>query len=148
MDLFTTFIEAADGALPINRVIDGKNILEMLRNGAVSPHKDFYYFFRTRIFAVRSGNWKLHLYARNLGPMGNPLATVRLTPPQLYDLSVDPGEQHTVAVEHPEIVERLTEMATSFHSSIDPVMKLPPASRSVLSGLTTQAPKNSNKVPK
>jgi hypothetical protein len=27
---------------------------------------------------------------------------------QLYDLSVDPGEQHNVWSEHPDIVDRLT----------------------------------------
>jgi arylsulfatase A len=148
MDLFTTLIEAAGGELPGDRVIDGKNILGMLRGAETSPHEDFYYFFRSRIFAVRSATWKLHLYARHLGPKGQALDAVKLSTPQLYDLAADSGEQHDLASRHPEIVQRLTGMAASFGGSIEPVMKLPPATKSFLSGITTHAPKSPDKVPK
>lgn len=147
MDLFTTFIQAAGGKRPGDRVIDGKNILGMLRDGEASPHEDFYYFFRRRIFAVRAANWKLHLQARNLDPRGQALGAVKLSPPRLYDLAADPGERRDVAMQHPEVVQRLTGMATSFGAGIEPAMKLPPATRSVFFGITTHAPKNSEKVP-
>jgi arylsulfatase A len=147
MDLFTTFIEAAGGQVPSDRVIDGKNIFGMLRDGEASPHKDFYYFFRSQIFAVRSGDWKLHLYARNLGPNGHALDPVKLSPPQLYDLAADVGERHDLAPEHPEIVQRLSGMATSFRAGIEPVMKLPAVTKSVFEGITTRAPKNPDKLP-
>ncbi len=148
MDLFTTFLDAAGVPVPADRVIDGKNILPMLVGSQPSPHEDFYYFFRSRVFAVRSGGWKLHLIARNVDAMGQPSDPVRLRKPQLYDLQKDPGEQHDVAAAHPEIVARLTEKATSFAAGITPVMKLPPASRSIVSGITTHAPKDPDKVPK
>jgi len=65
-----------------------------------------------------------------------------------YDLVADPGERRDLALNHPEIVQRLTSMAASFGAGIEPVMKLPAASRSIISGVTTHAPKNPDKVPK
>ena len=148
LDLFTTFLDAAGAPVPSDRVIDGKNILPMLAGEQPTPHEDFYYFFRNRIFAVRSGNWKLHLIVRNVDPMGRPADPLKLKRPQLFDLQKDPGEQNDVAARHPEVVARLSEKATSFAAGITPVMKLPPASRSVVSGITTHAPKDPEKVPK
>ncbi len=147
MDLFTTLIEAAGGQIPSDRVIDGRNILPLLDGAGGSPHSELYYYFRDRVFAVRSGPWKLHFYKRVLNARGRPRDPVRCEPPELYDLSSDISEQQNVAGEHPEIVARLTKLAQEFHASIEPVMKLPPPSRSVFGGLTTQAPKDPDKVP-
>jgi arylsulfatase A-like enzyme len=148
MDLFTTILDAAGAPVPSDRVIDGKNILPMFLGDQPSPHQDFYYFFRSRIFAVRSGNWKLHLFVRNVDSMGQATDPVKLKKPLLYDLEEDPGEQDDVAAQHPEIVARLSEKATSFAAGITPVMKLPPATRSFVSGITTHAPKDPEKLPK
>ena len=71
-DLFTTLIELAGGEIPSDREIDGKNIMAMLEGSADSPHSELYYYFRKRIFAVRSGEWKLHLFKRVVGPGGRP----------------------------------------------------------------------------
>ena len=51
------------------------------------------------IQAVRSGDWKL---VRFLGE-----------PPELYNLRTDLGEQHDVAQQHPDIVQRLTTLLES-----------------------------------
>jgi arylsulfatase A-like enzyme len=145
MDVFSTIIAEAGGEAPADRAIDGHNIMPFLQGRAESPRKDFYYYFRDKIFAVRSGRWKVHFLKRNLGPKGKPRNAVRCQPPELYDLSQDPGERSNVAAEHPEIVERLAKAAAVFHSGIKPVLHLPPASSSVFSGLVTQAPKGQRK---
>jgi hypothetical protein len=80
--------------------------------------------------------------------MGQATDPVKLKKPLLYDLEEDPGEQDDVAAQHPEIVARLSEKATSFAAGITPVMKLPPATRSFVSGITTHAPKDPEKLPK
>ena len=129
-----------------DREIDGRNILPMLNGESESPHNELFYYFRSRIFAVRLEHWKLHMFKRELGPKGKPKAAVRCE--ELYDLNADPGEKNNVASDHPDVVRLLTQRAMMFHAGIEPVMKLPPPSSSVVSGLVTQAPKKSVKVPR
>jgi arylsulfatase A len=147
MDLFTTTIELAGGKVPDDRVIDGRNILPMLEGKQDSPHDSFYYYFHGQVFAVRSGDWKLHLRKREVQKNGRPRDPRPCDPPELYNLAADLGEQHDVASEHPDIVGRLSEMAETFDAAVDTVMTLPSPSRSVFGGITTQAPKDPSKVP-
>jgi arylsulfatase A len=79
---------------------------------------------------VRMGDWKL--LRRNLNPI-----TKRKSAParesgatgattELYNLSMDPGEQKDVAAEHPEIVENLLALAKEQHipSKVFPIKEL------------------------
>lgn len=147
MDLFPTFIELAGGALPQDREIDGRDILGFLRGAEGSPHKQFYYYDHTRIFAVRSGDWKLHLWKRELARRGKLKQPVRCDPPELYNLREDPGERLDRAAEHPEITARLREDARAFHDSITPVMRLPTPKKAIFKGVLTPAPKT-NSLPR
>jgi arylsulfatase A-like enzyme len=69
-------------------------------------------------FTIREGAWKLLLWPGSGGwssPTPNPSQWLRvpaedisrLPKYQLYDLAHDPAEQHNLAAEHPEIVQRL-----------------------------------------
>ena len=145
-DLFTTLIELAGGEVPSDRDIDGKNIMPMLEGRARSPHSEVYYYFRKRMFAVRSGEWKLHLFKRVVGPGGRPSDPVRPKKPELYNLVNDPEESRDLAGRHPEIVERLSELGQSFQATVKPALRLPGRWRSISSGLTTQAPKSEKRA--
>ena len=105
-----------------------------------------YYYFRQRLFALRQGRWKLHLFKRELGPKGKPGPPVRCKEPELYDLSDDPAEKVNLAQNHPDLVAELAGRAREFHAGIEPVMKLPGPGRSVAAGIITQAPKSPHKV--
>ena len=122
MDLLPTFIAMAGAALPAGRTIDGRDISALMRGepGATSPHEAFYYYRETHLDAVRSGPWKLvfprpgrddseWLLSRTGAFLGELLEPV--TEVALYNLDADIGEQHNVAGEHPEIIERLTALA-------------------------------------
>jgi arylsulfatase A-like enzyme len=148
MDLFTTAIELAGGTVPGDRAIDGRNILPMLQGTQESPHDVLYYYSQGQVFAVRSGDWKLHFYKRELRENGPPRNPEACNPPELYNLARDAGEKDDVAGEHPEIVARLARLARDFDEAIEPVMKLPSPSWSVFKGITTQAPRDPSKVPK
>lgn len=98
MDLHPTLAEIAGAALPDDRIIDGRDILPLLRGdkGAASPHDAFFYYWMDNLEAVRDRRWKLHVRKRD----------TRMT--ALYDLHADPGETADVAERHPDIVADLT----------------------------------------
>ena len=108
--------------------------------GARPPHEALFFYSATALQAVRSGPWKLHFphpyitVAGEPGRGGKPsnfgkLAPASITqsgvegiatrhgyrieqiPLSLFNLDSDPGEEHNVAAEHPDIVARLSELA-------------------------------------
>ena len=107
MDLLPTFAGLAGAALP-GYPIDGKDIWPLMsgRPGAKTPHEAFFYYNNLGLQAVRSGQWKLILYA----PPGNPEGGDKQMPPELYDLQADISESKNVAPEHADIVARLTRL--------------------------------------
>lgn len=102
MDLLPTLAALGGGKVPTDRVIDGKDIRDLLldRPGAKSPHDRFFYYKRNDLGAVRSGPWKLF---RN---------------GQLYNLTDDIGETTNVAADHPEIVKQLTQYMDDFEAEM------------------------------
>ena len=115
LDILPTALEAAGIPLPPAALLDGESILEPVKTGAPPITKDrpFFWEFRDR-WAVRQGRWKL---VRN--PDATPLKSSSqiLTSgdsaadqPALFDLQSDPAEQHNVARENPEVLERLARL--------------------------------------
>ncbi|MGN6546585.1 MAG: sulfatase family protein [Aureliella sp.] len=115
--------------------------------GAKSPHEALFFYAGNELHAVRSGRWKLHLphpyltTAGEPGRGGKPSNWGKATPRSitdssmdaiasrhgqrverlelsLFDLEADPGERHNVASEHPEIVERLSKLASAMRAEL------------------------------
>ena len=97
LDLLPTLAAISGAQVPTDRIIDGHNILPLMRGeaGAKSPTDAFYYYHGNELQAVRSGEWKLRIestmkfediYRR----VPNPDAII---PEALYHLATDPGEQ-------------------------------------------------------
>ncbi len=109
MDLFTTFANVSGAEIPSDRVIDGKDIQNLMRQekGAVSPHKAIYgYKARGGLMSVRYQNWKL-VFKKPYNPdVDNEL--------YLYDLTKDIGETEDVASQHPKVVKKI--LALSQHA--------------------------------
>jgi arylsulfatase A len=111
IDLFPTLVSLAGGMLPSDRVIDGQNILDVLRYNAPSPHEALFLFQNDRIAGVRSGQWKLVVESNYLS------VVTRFDHPDsyygpdglLFDLERDPSETYSYSREHPEVVARLRE---------------------------------------
>ena len=91
LDLLPTFGALAGAKVPNDRIIDGKDVSDLLlgKPGAKSPRETFFYYQRTNLRAVRSGRWKLFADGK------------------LYDLSADISESRNVAAKHPDVVKRL-----------------------------------------
>lgn len=109
IDLFPTLLAACRVDVPGNLKLDGRSLLPLLEDGASVDWPDRTLYFQwhrgdvpepDRAFAARSERYKL---VRREPPPGN-----RTAPPlELYDLPSDPGEEHNIASEHPDLVERM-----------------------------------------
>ena len=109
VDILPTFAAMAGAEVPVDRVIDGKDIGPLLlsEKPGPTPHLAYYYYFMTHLNAVRSGRWKLHV-AR----MGGRYPDYEPNPIlELYDLSSDVGETRNVANAFPQVVDRLKALA-------------------------------------
>lgn len=97
LDFYPTLASIGGAAVPADRVIDGKDLLPLLRSGgsATTPRDDFFYYMRNSLEAVRCGAWKLHVRKKDHAVL------------ELYDLATDPGETRNVAESHPEVVRNL-----------------------------------------
>lgn len=122
LDLLPTAAALAGAPLPTDRVLDGIDLLPVLRGDQPAPDRPFFYYRGSRLYAVRMGPWKIHFvtqwaYARDSQPTEH-------DPPALYNLETDPGESFDVAADHPEVVADLVAIAQA-HLEATP----PPASR-------------------
>jgi arylsulfatase A-like enzyme len=74
--------------------------------------------------AVRDGKWKLKLPQRGYPHLLEPLAMAELYwhGTLLFDLEADPGEQHNVAGDHPDVVARLSKQIEAFNASLSPAV--------------------------
>lgn len=124
MDLFPTFVKLAGGDMPADRRIDGKDVWPILSGtpGAASPHESFFYYCRTQLRAVRSGNWKLHLPV-NLNA-SRPKSRARFQRLELYDLEVDPIEANNLSAKNPQIVARLSQLAEEAREQLGDIGRL------------------------
>ena len=61
MDLFVTTIKLANGTVPTDRVIDGKDISDIIfYDGDKSPHQFLFHHGGPLVYAVRYGAYKAH----------------------------------------------------------------------------------------
>ncbi len=119
IDMLPTIANLAGAKLPVKE-IDGLDIWPLLagHTAARSPHEAFYYYWGRELHAVRSGPWKLHFphQYRSLsgepGQGGKPGPYHQVTCGlELYNLDQDISESRDVAAEHPQVVQRLTQLA-------------------------------------
>ncbi len=114
-DLLATAAAIVGAELPPEAGPDSRNILPALLNVKPDrPVRDFaVHHSLWGVFAIRQGPWKLiphrgsggFTHPRDLDPAkeGGP-------PGQLYNLESDPSETRNVYAEHPDVVQRLSEL--------------------------------------
>lgn len=101
MDLLPTLVAAAGGPQDLKQKmlkgykgfkahLDGYNQLDMLTKDKPSNRKEIFYYERTKLQAVRVGNWKAHFVVQNNGWSG---AKEELNAPLLFNLRQDPYER-------------------------------------------------------
>jgi uncharacterized sulfatase len=105
---FLPTLAAWTGATLPSRELDGRDISNVVNDGAQSPHEDLLLFNDTQITGIRTRRWKLvkHSYYRGLNlDLANYMITRQGA--LLFDLEQDPGELYSVASRHPEVFEQL-----------------------------------------
>ncbi|MBI3875020.1 MAG: sulfatase [Verrucomicrobia bacterium] len=150
MDIFATSLKAAGIMPPGDRVIDGADIMPLLTSDAKSPHEVVFGHQGPRLACVRDARWKLHVLPvvdrrdgksgeRWIDPRGPDGVTILAPFEQyqpsdypglrtgdetkagsLFDLQNDPGEQHDVAAQHPDVVERLKKAFDEMNKIVPP----------------------------
>lgn len=119
LDLFPTIASLAQAGVPGDRTYDGYDLSPVLFSGDKSPRNEIFYYRDTEVFAVRRGDYKVHLitqpeYATNRDRMIH-------NPPLVYNLSHDPGEKINLAGQHPDVVQSILDLLEKHNSTIEPV---------------------------
>jgi uncharacterized sulfatase len=90
-DFFPSFVELAGGKLPLNQVVDGVNLVPLLKNpksplGRKAIHFHYPHYHHSRpAGAIRQGDWKLIEFLDGTGDL------------ELYNLASDLGEKTNLA---------------------------------------------------
>ncbi|KAJ8308874.1 hypothetical protein KUTeg_013748 [Tegillarca granosa] len=141
MDMFTTMANVMNISVPMERQIDGQNLLPLLSGQEkISPHEYFVHYCGEDVHAVRyrprAGRkvWKLVYNTPNYLPgqdtceyLCSCQSSITLDPPVLYELTSDPGERQPIKTstskEYQEIANKIN-MALHHHKDgIVPVEK-------------------------
>ena len=114
VDFFPTALSlagATDLAGASKEPLDGRNMVSLLLGRATRNTEDLYIFFDgPYLQAARAGRWKIHLARWNIPrytAASGQQKNVRLRAPELYDMSMDVGENYDVATQRPAVVTGL-----------------------------------------
>ena len=105
MDLFVLALRASGVPVPVDRVVDGRDPIKVLRDGTASPHRNIYFRYRD-LSGIRQGRWKL------VRPGSG-------APSELYDLSVDFAETKDLAKSLPQVAQDLWQEFESWFADVN-----------------------------
>lgn len=89
--------------LPAGRTLDGQSVTDLLSGKqAHLSHRPIYYV-HNRAQAVRDGKWKLRITGTGADKVT-----------ELFDMIVDPGENHNIVGHNPDIVRKLEKLLQDF----------------------------------
>lgn len=111
MDVFPTFLKAAGGD-PAAYALDGRDLMSVAAEGAVSPHDAIFWEMNNQT-AVRRGQWKLVINGQ----------LVEGAPPEdalhLADLRSEEGEWRNCRDAHPQLAQEMQAMAETWRAGIE-----------------------------
>ena len=118
LDLFATCIELAGGRLPADRPYDSHSLVPLFRGTGSGSRNEVFYYYDDQVTAVRQGPWKLH--QKTIESASGQTKSQIQSPPLLFNLATDPSERFNVALEHPDVVERLMKVIEAHRASVSP----------------------------
>ena len=116
LDLLPTVLALAGVSPPAGHILDGGDLMPMIRGEGPSPHDEILLFDNNHIGGLRTDRWKLvaRSYYRTLDI---PLDGL----PLLFDMRADPGETYSVASLHPEVVADMRERLARARATYEPI---------------------------
>ncbi len=115
-DLFTTILALAGGTIPSDRPVDGLDLSPVLLGRGSSP-RDFMAFYRRgELYAFRHRQYKAHFVTQ--GSYGGGPERTAHDPPLLFYLGNDPGENHDVAPDRPDVVADVVAAADAHRAAM------------------------------
>jgi arylsulfatase A-like enzyme len=118
-DIFPTVCGLTGAAVPQDRTIDGRDIWPVVTKSGPSPH-EYICWSEGPQLAIRRGDWKLVL--NGVTHAGTPDGNKPLTGDDavfLSNLKDDPGEQHNLRHEHPEIADQLQTLVHEWRKQVE-----------------------------
>jgi len=114
IDLFTTSLAIAGVPIPDDRVIDGRNLLPLLRGKSLeTPHEALFFYRRGELQAVRVGKWKYYRERRLwMYPPGK-------KGPWLINTEEDPYESYDAALHYPQKAMELKKLMDEWEKNFD-----------------------------
>jgi len=115
-DLLPTLAGLAGADLPGDRVIDGRDILPVLKGSATSPHPYLVFFEEDRIAAIRTDRWRfvtLSFYRTLLANLE------RINSVLLFDLETHGEELFNVADDYPEVMAEFSSLLLNLRSELE-----------------------------
>jgi arylsulfatase A-like enzyme len=105
LDIAPTALAAAGVEIDPAWKLDGVDLRPYLEGKRPQPPHDALYWRLGSQTAIRQGDWKLVRYDQTVdrpGTRSNPGQGIAVTPPRLYNLAADPGEQTDLATQQPQ----------------------------------------------
>jgi arylsulfatase A len=136
IDLLPTLATLAGARPPTDRVIDGRDILPVLKGSGQTPHERLFFYNGNDIAAVRTPRFRLVL---NTYYKSFDIAFERFGTSLLFDLERDPQESFSYVREYPEIVDELMAAVMKMRAETadlvkEPINPFPPRDGSVVIG--------------
>ena len=119
IDLLPTCLKVAGADVPEQPVLDGRDICPLLFGQSKASQREAHYYFASyNIQAVRQGPWKLALTSQGSARAKGQLENDAKNNPRLYNLDQEIDERTNLSEQHPEIVARLTALASAMTAEI------------------------------
>jgi arylsulfatase A-like enzyme len=117
LDWFPTIASITNSEVPKDRIMDGKDISDVLFNGGQREDEEFFYFHRHFVRAYRSGDYKLFL-PEEVKKGNRFIADVPAHDTLLFNIRYDVAETVNLASIYPEKVKEMALEVERFKHSI------------------------------
>ena len=105
LDIYTTFLALAKIDTQKNMIVDGYDLSETLLRKKESQRDEMFFYKGDELFAVRLGDFKLHLITSDWFKEPK-----KHNPPLLFNLNIDPSEKFNISSKNPEKVKEILEL--------------------------------------